>query len=222
MFENSLDSAAQVEELDVRIKPDTLFNRRTAFYILPNVRAMRMSQKRRAVFPNYRHFKTPIDFAPFKIKTRNSLRHWSMRLETLSLDFSTIPDTPTILFQLKDLPVLKKLSLHSPRMSIQALEQIHKNISPIQDFALKYIHVTESNIPSDIIHATSITKIELHLGMLESVETHAQFYQYLTLKYINITDTKYADQDLLHYDVSERQYIYLNEMADSFKVNGWR
>jgi hypothetical protein len=151
------------------------------------------------------------------------------RLETLCLDFKRLLETPPILYQLKDLPVLKRLVLKSVKFKLDALEEMHRNIPSIQDLSLDEMAVLKGNRPLDIIPATCMTRLKFSTvsiydyrnNTLEgtiSKETHGQFYQYIVKKYINITDIDYKDDALNSYQQDEIKHIYLNGLLDFFKL----
>ncbi|KAI8875964.1 hypothetical protein K501DRAFT_309364 [Backusella circina FSU 941] len=234
MFEELPDRATQVEELHIVLQTDTLFNRRTLFNTFPNARVMKVETEWASIFSNFSHVTAPFDTitnSKSKVESLSDIGHCDLvlqmvysnlgsRLKTLNLNLYSVTDTPAILSQLKNLPVLKELSLKSPQFNLYHLENLHKNIPSIQDFVLEDIAILESSMPFNITPATCITKFKFHLGTFESVEAYARFYQYTTRKYTNITDIDYKDENLLNYDDNERKYIYLNGLLDFFKLIG--
>jgi hypothetical protein len=124
------------------------------------------------------------------------------QLETLVLDFRGVSGKPALISQLKNLPVLKKLTLESAKTSLHDFEKIHKNVPSIQDLKLHFLRLTTGNLPANIKAATSITKFDLRAGKFDTAKMHTQFYKYMAFKY--------ADEKLKNRDESDRKYIYLN------------
>jgi hypothetical protein len=53
---------------------------------------------------------------------------------------------------------------------------------------------------------------------MSNVNTHSQFYQYVTKKYTSITDIDYKDNALNSYRQDESKSVYLNGLVDFFKL----
>jgi hypothetical protein len=227
-FVKSPALAAQVREL--YIKPHPNINR--LLNIFPNTRIIkvecnaprRISKSTPAKKPIViTHSKSKVnflsDFGRCELTSQILHSNLGARLGTLWLSFYGISDTSVVLSRLKNLPVLKKLSLKSPTMTLQHLEDIHKNIPSIQDFNLKNIKIKASNMPCDIIPASITTFSFLH-GRFRDKKTHTQFYQYMTQKYINISTAEYEDNMIEGYDSNDRREIFLNGVLDFFKLIG--
>jgi hypothetical protein len=233
MFERSPERASQVEELHVVIKNDLDFNKRKLIHIFPNVRVMRVESDWTTASSNVSLFTTPIESRPLKSKVKflSDFHHCELasqllysnlggRLETLFLDFCQVPITRPVISQLKDLPVLKKLTLRSPKIRLVDLENIHKNIQSIHNLALDSVTITPDSMPSDIVPATSITRLKFYYGSQRNAETHAQLYQYITRKYTSAMAIEYEDRRLLNYDSDERKHVYKNGILDFLKLIG--
>ncbi|KAI8880283.1 hypothetical protein K501DRAFT_302292 [Backusella circina FSU 941] len=233
IFERSLDRAAQVEMLDIKIKPDTRFNKRMLLNIFPNMRVLNVIQGVVSPSSEFSSFPTHIDMTHTKSKIEflSDTNHCELvsqmlysnlgnRLEALTLNFNKVPDTSAVISQLKDLPVLKRLTLRNPKIKLYDIEAIHKSIPSIQDFALEDICLDGGNMPSGIIPATCITKFGFRNGSFQNAKTHAQFYQYMAKKYTGIIDIDYIDEKLSYYYSDERTQIYSNGALDFFKRIG--
>ncbi|KAI8880916.1 hypothetical protein K501DRAFT_275137 [Backusella circina FSU 941] len=232
MFKRPPGLAAQVEELDIEVAFGTRFNRRELLYIFPNARVMSIEPYQSTLFSDFSHFATHIDTAHSKLESLSDFNHCELasqmlysnlggRLKTLCLNFEVLPDMhQRILSQLKNLPVLKRLSLKSPRIKLSDLENIHNNIPSIQEFSLVYLYLEVGDMPSNIISDASITKFELNAGGFPDADAHIQFYQYMTQKYTKITNIKHRDEPIHRYSSSTRKEIYLNGVLGFFKRIG--
>jgi hypothetical protein len=101
------------------------------------------------------------------------------QLKELDLEFHGIRERLTVVSQLIDLPVLKKLHLFSPTMSIQDLVEMHRNVSSIQRFVVEFMKVKGGVIMLNITLAISLTTFEcIHPGC-ENTSIHAQLYKYM-------------------------------------------
>ncbi|KAI8879755.1 hypothetical protein K501DRAFT_302990 [Backusella circina FSU 941] len=234
MIERLPDRAAQVEELHVVIKSDTCFNKRRFLNIFPNARVLRVESDWTTEYSESSEFTTPIDMnhSKSKVEFLSDFHHCELasqllssnlggRLRTLNVDFCQVPNTLAVICQLKDLPVLNRLSLRSPKMNLVDLDNIHKNIPSIQDLTLDSVTIlTAAGLPMDIVPATSITKFKFYYGSLKNAEMHALFYRYMAEKYTSITDIDCEDMRLLNYDSNERKHIYSNGILDFIKLIG--
>jgi hypothetical protein len=141
------------------------------------------------------------------------------RLKALYLKDMSIPGTQAILPQLKDLPVLKTLSLQSAGLWIDDLELLHKNVPSIQELTLEPLYLNGS-MPSEVVPASSITKLKFRGSDPEDVKTLCMIYKYMTKKYTNATEVDINDVELDDYEPSERKYFYLNGYLDFLKLIG--
>jgi hypothetical protein len=227
------DRAAQVEELNLTIKPECVFNRRTLFSLFPNAKTMILKTTVPTHTSKPSHSREPIDIPHSKSKLVHlsdfyqcdlvsQMLHSNLgdRLKSLYLDCRWALHTPVILSQLKSLAVLKKLSLLWPIITLDNLEEMRTNMPSIQDFVLEEFDLLAGNMPSDIVPATSITRLDVCVGDIDHVETHTQLYQYMAKKYINIVDIEYKDEGLIQYDPNERKQIYLNGLFDFLRLIG--
>jgi hypothetical protein len=76
------------------------------------------------------------------------------------------------------------------------------------------------NVPMDIVPATSVQKLTFTFGQYADSKTHVQFYQYISEKYINMTDVEYNDHMLKEYGSEDSKRVYLNRILDFLKVIG--
>jgi hypothetical protein len=232
-FEQSPERASQVQVLDMVVLLKTRFNKRKLLHIFPNTRVMRMKSSIGAMFQSKSRFTTPIDLshAKPKVEVLFDANHCELasqilgsnlggRLGVLYLDFHFIPGSHAIMSQLKELPVLKQLSLRHPTVSLDILEAIHTNVPSIEDFTLRRAVIKAGTMPSNIQPAVAMTTFNIIIGMAEDIETHMQFYQYIAKKYINIMDVEYIDRSLRRYHFDEMKQIYLNGLVDFLKLIG--
>jgi hypothetical protein len=224
MFEHLPARAAQVEELYVKPHP----NLRKLLNIFSNARVIkvepdwRLNDRRHLVGKNLdiTHSKSKIEFLAdcHSCDLTSQLLYSNLggRLQTLCLDFNTM-SYPNLVSQLKDLPVLKKLSLSRSNISFRILENIHKDIPSIQDFTLKYTRIEPGTLPLDTVPAAAISKFTFSRCLYENSETHTAFYRYITRKYINATDIDFEDEMLRNYAPDLVKQIYLNGVLDFFR-----
>jgi hypothetical protein len=234
MFERLPDRAAQVEELDIAFLPETSFDKRSIVNIFPNARVVKTIPSLPILFfRDNGHFKTPIDLTHSNSKIEFLSDHSNCeltcqistsnlggRLEVLYLNLYRVPDVHNIFSQLKGLSVLKKLSLKFAQIRLRCLEELHRNIPSIEDFALDNLTVMDGIMPSNIVPATCITKFKLGIKATSGSKSHKEFYQYMTKKYINITDIEYIDAALPSHSADERKSIYLDGILDFYKLIG--
>jgi hypothetical protein len=144
-LEELSDRAAQVEELIITFPPFNWFNTRALFNIFPNARVMRMYRNENPSRFKPCHFAEPIEIihSESKVELLSDINHCELmsqmiysnlggRLKELDLEFFDTRERSIVVSQLKDLPVLKKLHLYSPNISIQDLEVMHRNVPSIQ------------------------------------------------------------------------------------------
>jgi hypothetical protein len=193
IFKQLDERAIQVEELDMRITSDSQLNKRELLNIFPNVRVLRL-EPLISITPSITH-EVPIDLKHsvskmeclydfYHCESTSHLLYSNLggRFKTLHLWFDQVIGTPTILSELKDLPVLKKLTLWYPIIKMADLEYIHNNIPSIEDLWLDCITVEAGDIPSKIIPATLVTKLKFYYSNTGNREAHTQVYQYITKK----------------------------------------
>jgi hypothetical protein len=232
MFKRLPERAAQIEEFSIELHKDTPFNRRELFEIFPNARKMEVDHCWGEVSSLHSHFTQDIDqiHSNSKVEFLSDFYHCELvsqmvysklgsRLKTLCLKDMSIPDTPTILSQLKDLPVLKTLALQSAGLEIDDLELLHKNVPSIQELNLDPLYL-KGSMPSEVIPASSITKLKFYGSDPEDVNTLCLIYQYMAKKYTNVTEVDFHDVGLDDYEPSERKYFYLNGYLDFLKLIG--
>jgi hypothetical protein len=144
-FEELPDRAAQVEELIITFPPFNWFDTRALFNIFPNARVMRMYQNEnpsrfkpcRFVEPiENRHSESKVEFLSdinrCELVSQMIYSNLGDRLKELDLQFFNTRERSIVVSQLRDLPVLKKLHLYSPNISIQDLKEMHRNVPSIQ------------------------------------------------------------------------------------------
>ncbi|KAI8880289.1 hypothetical protein K501DRAFT_275706 [Backusella circina FSU 941] len=228
------DRAAQVEVLDIVLQTKTSLNRRELFNIFPNARVLRVKPQKVTAHSIFTFYGRPIEIthSRSRVEILSDIHHCDLasqllysnlgsRLKVLDLDFYERSDAITVLSQLKNLPVLKSLSLTRPKIKLENLEEIHKNVPSIQDLTLKWLKIRAGDMPSNIIPATSMVKLNFsynNSGHLKDEVTHTQLYQYMFKKYANIMDIEYDDKWLSVFSSYVRKEIFLNGILDFYKL----
>jgi hypothetical protein len=151
IFKQSPHLAAQVEDLDIEFKPDSLFNSRMLLNIFPNARVMRVRHESclHSSIPKTHHNMEHIvitrltsrieslsDIHPCNLTFQIIYSNLGGRLNDLYLNFKGVSRSSIIVSQLKGLPVLKMLSLDAPTIGIGNLEELHDNVPSIVNFRL--------------------------------------------------------------------------------------
>lgn len=120
--------------------------------------------------------------------------------------------------QLKNLPVLKKLELTDFCVGVNELETMHQNLPTIQELKLVLPRVTASETPTNVTPSTLINKLYIHIDVVEDIETHIQFYQYMVKKYSNAACTEHHDNAQLYYEPHDAKRLYFNGILDFYKI----
>jgi hypothetical protein len=71
-----------------------------------------------------------------------------------------------IICQLKNMPVLKELSVMATNISVLDLEVLHTNLPTIQNLELMLLHFLHSELPESIIPAAKLTKFYHHTTLV--------------------------------------------------------
>jgi hypothetical protein len=105
---------------------------------------------------------------------------------------------------------------------VNDLEILHKNVPSIQDFSLNCVKALPYSMPSNIIPATSITKLRFFFHDFDDKDSYIQLYQYATKKYTNITDINYKGNSPGAYfdEVNIRRDVYLNGILGFLEIIG--
>jgi hypothetical protein len=186
MFKRLPERAAQVEELTISLHKDTRFNRRELLHLFPNARKMEVDHYS-GEWRLLDHFTQDMDLthSNSKVEFLSDVYHCELvsqmvysrlgsRLKALCLKDMYLQDTSTILSQLKDLPVLKTLTLESAILVIDELELLHKNVPSIQELTLDLL-LLYGSMPSEVVPASSIMKLKFG-GYLVKCEMLCQAY----------------------------------------------
>ncbi|KAI8890296.1 hypothetical protein K501DRAFT_328656 [Backusella circina FSU 941] len=233
MIKRSPHRAVQVEELCLLNCLYSSFNKRTLLNIFPNVRVLKVEwDPDAAPAGDHSYFNKPIEitYSQSKVRVLYDSAYCELasqmitsnlygRLEDLYLNFSSIVDvsTCTLLDQLKNIPILKTLTLEALSIGINNLENIHDNLPTLQEFNLIYIRITTSKIPANITPVTSITSLKIIIDRAEDIEAHIQFYQYLTKKYAKTTVVGYLDLQLDSHLFTDAKRVYLSGILGFFR-----
>jgi hypothetical protein len=228
--------AAQVEELNIDADfIEGTFNKRTLLNTFPNVRILEVEWGNGPLEEphNFTYFKEPIKLTHStpKVKVLHDSIYCELasqllasnlcgRLEELTLDFAEITgiSTSTVMGQLKNLPVLKKLELSHLCTGVNELETMHQNLPTIQELKLVLTRVTASETPANVSPGTLINKLGFYIDVVEDIETHIQLYQYMLKKYNNAACTKYHDVAQLYYEPHDAKRLYFNGILGFYKI----
>jgi hypothetical protein len=117
------------------------------------------------------------------------------KLKSVELTFvpAISPTSGEILAELKNMPVLETLKLRHFRIKIMDLETVHYNVPSIKSLCLGNTILASGEFPTDIISATLITKLDLHLSRADDIHTHIQFYKYVGKKYASVNNPSFQD-----------------------------
>ncbi|KAI8882888.1 hypothetical protein K501DRAFT_315319 [Backusella circina FSU 941] len=220
MIERLPHRAAQVEELIINCPLKDIFNKRRLCNIFPNVRSIKLDDP--ITIENYYHFSEPIETTQQKSKVQHisdtiyceyasqmMMSNLCDQLTTIYLDFRGLfVSCRTILPQMKNMPVLKELTLNLANLSKVDMEVLHNNIPSIQILKLLRLILCESEMPLNIISPTALTDVFISIEIADNIATHAEWYRYICSKYINVTKWDYNDEELFHTD--ETVFLYEN------------
>jgi hypothetical protein len=235
MFKRPPDLAAQVEDLDIELKSDSLFNSRRLLNIFPNARVMRVTHgsglhsSKSKVHNNTEHIVTThltsrieslSDIHPCNLMSQIIYSDLGGRLDDLYLNFKCVSRSSIIVSQLKGLPVLKTITLDTPTISIHNLEELHNNISSIENYRLNNMTVEPGNMPVYIVPTTGIKKLKFYSSYVVDSRDHTRIYQYTTQKYNNIADIEYDDLTLHEEYTGNKNELYLHGLPDFYKLIG--
>jgi hypothetical protein len=120
--------------------------------------------------------------------------HLCGHLRTLYLHFTHLSiGWQTILPQMKNMPVLKRLILSIPSLSVADMELIHNNIQSIEDFELNIVAIQDSEMLPVIIPTTQLATMSFEIKFIYDLEIHMKWYRYMTQNYASVTEWDYDD-----------------------------
>ncbi|KAI8883463.1 hypothetical protein K501DRAFT_272723 [Backusella circina FSU 941] len=83
---------------------------------------------------------------------------------------------------------------------------------------LERLTICDSEMPLNIRPITALTHIDHDIGVIDEIVSPARWYQYVTEKYINITDWGFADGPL--FGIDKTDILYENELFQFLKLVG--
>jgi hypothetical protein len=124
-------------------------------------------------------------------------------LVSLSLDRSGNSQNEDIFFILKDLPVLKHLTIDRFPLSIALLETVHGNIPSLESLDLLDIIIIPSIFPPSISPTALVSRLKLDVAEAYDEHHTAEWLRYVSCKYTNLNyfyqnfDTCSAYRDIM-------------------------
>jgi hypothetical protein len=117
------------------------------------------------------------------------------------------------------MPVLEELTLKSLIATVLNLEKLHTNLPTIKNLTLHNVRPCISAIPENITPAT-LTKLDYCSTFCENQVALPNWYQYMSIKYSNVTRIKYSDQNLQFIDMDVVQQMYENGFLQFLQLIG--
>jgi hypothetical protein len=234
-FERLPGRASQVEEISLHGLSRFDFNNRSMFDTFPSVRMISAQRSFSELNQPFRYISDFVyskpkleylsDIGDCTLVSRILSLNLGGQLKTLNLDFEKFQSCQNVVYQLKDLPVLKMFYIARACVRVLDLEMIHDNLPSIQNFALIDTSILTSSVPSDIVPATFITNLKFKYPRYADTETCVQMYRYMTRKYVNLNtveyiDSVFRDDALNRFSPSQQRYIYSNGVLDFLKMVG--
>jgi hypothetical protein len=101
------------------------------------------------------------------------------------------------------------------------LEKVHQNLPTIEEFVPTCVITAADELSTDIEPVTALSFFRISISYVENdhVETHIQFYQYMTQKYKNVTTICHKhDAEMLEYHPDEARRVYLNGILGFYRI----
>ncbi|KAI8889396.1 hypothetical protein K501DRAFT_329187 [Backusella circina FSU 941] len=147
-----------------------------------------------------------------------------INLRRLSLTFSLYFRNPrrNLFPYLKNMPVLKKLTLKHCDIGIEDCEILHSNLPSVEEFHLKYINLVVGPLPNNITPATSLTSYYLLFEEVADIIEYPNWYIYMAKKYTNLTSLVCIDHVLRYAEIPQTTIIYRDGLLPLYKNIGKR
>jgi hypothetical protein len=130
------------------------------------------------------------------------------RLETLVLNIAALEEAPNdLLPSLKNMPVLKNLTIKNCPVAMETCEAIHTNIPSLETFRLMGTILIPGELPQQIQPALLLTRLELWTYD-HDFDGKKNWLRYIGKKYTNIK----------HFDYDIDSISYSREMTDMYTV----
>jgi hypothetical protein len=204
MIKNSPHRAAQVQDLDLYNSITEGFNKRRICCIFPNTRVINVADTlvdTNSVTDFTEHLKVTHSKSTVQVLHDSGYCELTMqiiksnmggRLKKLDLDFIEVKyGSRTIFTQLRNMPLLEELSLHSLSATVMDLEMVHENLPTLRKLTLDCVSPNVSEIPDNITPA-SLTKLHYYSARYDNQMALPIWYQYMSRKYINVKDFRYT------------------------------
>jgi hypothetical protein len=180
--------AAQVHEFSLTNVLLSDFNKRILVDVFPNARVLKMIDEWEpwTTIAKCKYFSKPIELTHSKsnIRVLHDSVHCEMasqlftsnlcgKLEELklTLEDSINESAHFVMNQLNDLPFLKRLYLENAQLGIRDLERIRKHAPVIQELRLSYSEISQTELPSYVISASSVTTLAIHIYDVDNTQT---------------------------------------------------
>jgi hypothetical protein len=109
---------------------------------------------------------------------------------------------------MKNMPVLKRLILSIPSLSVADMELMHNNIQSIEDLELNIVAIQDSEMLPVIVSTTQLATMSFEIGFIDDLEIHMKWYRYVTQKYTSVTTWNYHGRGFM--EEEDSQFIYGN------------
>jgi hypothetical protein len=204
MIKNSPHRAVQVQDLDLYNSITEGFNKRRICCIFPNARVINVADSlvdTNSVTDFTEHLEVTHSKSTVQVLHDSGYCELTMqiinsnmgdRLKKLDLDFIEVKyGSRTIFTQLRNMPLLEELSLHSLSVTVMDLEMVHENLPTLRKLTLDYVSPNVGEIPVNITPA-DLTKLRYYSMDCGNQEALSIWYHYMSRKYINIKDFRFT------------------------------
>ncbi|KAI8889395.1 hypothetical protein K501DRAFT_329186 [Backusella circina FSU 941] len=143
------------------------------------------------------------------------------RLRRLILKVIGIDDHRQNIFPyLKNMPLLKKLTLQYCDIGIQDCELMHSNLPAIQSIRLEDANLNVGPLPNKIIPATSVTNLNIEFDYITTMADYPNWYIYIARKYTNLEYFYCNDQILQEASPDQALTLYRDGLIPIYKQVG--
>jgi hypothetical protein len=136
------------------------------------------------------------DFGGCELAPQLAMSNLCINLKSLELDFRdfiTAGTANNVVSQLKNMPVLKELSMTGIEFKLMDLEIMHSNLPSLKRLCLESAYPISGEIPRDVVPASLITELEVKIKEAETQHTRIQFYKYVGNKYPSLKNPIFDD-----------------------------
>jgi hypothetical protein len=119
---------------------------------------------------------------------------------------------------LKNMPILKKLTLKYADIGIQDCEVLHNNLPSLESFNLKDVNLKAGPLPRNISPATSLNTLCYTFNDVQNNADYPNWYLYMTKKYPNLKSLVADDYNLPNAGSEEVTIIYRDGILPLYKI----